>query len=38
MRDAATEDEDRQALLPYVKVSRDLEDLLNDLGKEVGAK
>jgi hypothetical protein len=38
MRDAATEDEDRQALLQYVKVSRDLEDLLNDLGKEVGAK
>jgi hypothetical protein len=38
MRDAATEDEDRQALLQYVKVSRDLEELLNDLGKEVGAK
>ena len=38
MRDAATEEEDRQALLQYVKVSRDLEDLLNDLGKEVGAK
>lgn len=34
----ATEDEDRQALAQYAKVSRELEDLLNDLGKEVGAK
>jgi hypothetical protein len=34
---AATEDEDRQALAQYVKVSRELEDLLNDLGKELGA-
>lgn len=35
---AAKDDDERQALVPYVKVSRDLEDLLNDLGKELGAK
>jgi hypothetical protein len=38
MIEAATEDEDRQALIPYDKVSRELEDLLKDLGKELGAK
>jgi hypothetical protein len=38
MVDAAAEDEDRQALAQYVPVSRELEDLLNDLGKELGAK
>jgi len=34
----AKDDDDRQALVPYKQVSRDLEELLNDLGKEVGAK
>ena len=38
MIDAATEDEDRQALAQYVTVSRELEDLLTALGKELGAK
>jgi hypothetical protein len=38
MLEMATEDEDRQALAQYAKVSRDLEELLNDLGNAVGAK
>ena len=38
MIEMATEDEDKQALGQYVKVSRDLEELLGELGKEVGAK
>jgi hypothetical protein len=35
---AARDEDDRQALLQYAKPSRDFEDLLTELGKEVGAK
>jgi hypothetical protein len=38
MIDAVKDDDDRQALVPYKQVSRDLEELLIDLGKQVGAK
>jgi hypothetical protein len=36
--ESAMEDEDRQALAQYAKVSRDLEELLTELGKAVGVK
>ncbi|HEX3147967.1 MAG TPA: hypothetical protein VHR66_07770 [Gemmataceae bacterium] len=36
MIDAAVEDEDKQALAAYQKVSRDLESLIGDLTKELG--
>jgi hypothetical protein len=35
--EAAVEEEDRQALAKYAEVLRQLEALLTDLGKEVGA-
>jgi hypothetical protein len=38
MYESAMEDEDRQALAQYAKVSRDLEELLTELGKAVGVK
>jgi hypothetical protein len=37
MIEAAVEEEDRQALAKYAEVSRQLEALLTELGKEVGA-
>jgi hypothetical protein len=38
MIEMAVEDEDRKALAQYADVSRELEALLTELGKEVGAK
>jgi hypothetical protein len=38
MYQSAMEDEDRQALAQYAKVSRDLEEILTELGKAIGVK
>ena len=38
LEESATEDEDRQALRGYIKVSEDLQALLADVGKAVGSE